>query len=84
MADRVRFDSRDKAALRKLDTDFTIAADGEVATIAGNIEIEIVRVAGERFQLTLNFPGGMEFPILLSRSRTLEQLGFRDESVPEQ
>ena len=82
MADRVRFDSRDKAALRKLDNDFTIDASDKVATIAG--DIEIVRVAGDRFQLTITFPGGVEFPILLSRNQTLKQLGFRDESVPEQ
>jgi hypothetical protein len=80
----VQFDSSDKAALHKLDSDFTIDAGGESATIAGDMKIEIIRIAGERYQLVINFPGGMEFPILLSRSQTLKQLSVRDESVPAQ
>jgi hypothetical protein len=84
MTDRVRLDLQDKAALRALDSDFVIAADGEVATIAGDMKVEIIRVADERYQLAINFPGGEEFIILLSRDRTLEQLGVHDESVPEQ
>ena len=74
-----QLDSLDQAALRALDSDFTIDASGEVATIAGNIEIEIVRVGGDRFQFTVTFPGGEEFLILLSRDRTLEQLGVNAE-----
>ena len=37
MTDRVKFDFQDKAALRKLDSGFTIDADGEVATSAGDM-----------------------------------------------
>ena len=39
-----RFNEQDRAALRALD-DFTISADGETATVAGEMEIEIVRLA---------------------------------------
>ena len=34
----MRFDDQDKPALRALD-DFTISADGETATVAGEMEI---------------------------------------------
>jgi len=77
MTDRIQFDFLDKAALRKLDNDFTIDTSGEIATITG--DIEIVRVGGDRFQFTVTFPGGEEFLILLSRDRTLEQLGVNAE-----
>jgi hypothetical protein len=83
MTDRIRFDLQDKAALRALDSDCAIDASGEVATITGSVKIEIVRVGDERYQLAIDFPG-KEFVILLSRDRTLEQLGICDESVPEQ
>jgi hypothetical protein len=78
MTDRVRFDSDDEAALRALDPDFSIAADGEVATSVG--DIEIVRVGGDRFQLTVTFPGGEKFLISLSRDQTLRQLGVCAET----
>jgi DNA repair exonuclease SbcCD ATPase subunit len=78
MTDRVRLDLQDKAALRALDSDFMIDPSEEVATSVG--DIEIVRVAGDRFQFTVTFSGGEKFLISLSRSRTLEQLGVRAES----
>ena len=77
MTDRIQFDSQDRAALRALDNDFMIDPSEEVATSVG--DIEIVRVAGDRFQFTVTFPGGEEFLILLSRDRTLEQLGVNAE-----
>jgi hypothetical protein len=83
MTDRVRLDLQDRAALRALDSDFAIDAGGEIATIAGDIKIEIIRVAGDRFQLTITFAGDKEFLILLSRDQTLKQLGVCEE-VPEQ
>ena len=64
------FRSQDKAALRALD-DFTISADGETATVAGEMEIEIVRVAhdgGDRLWLTITLPGGEEFAVRVFRS----------------
>jgi hypothetical protein len=78
MTDRVRLDSSDKAALRALDSDFAIDAGGEIATIAGDMKVEIVRVTDERYQLAITFPNDQEFIILLSRSRTLEQLGVHE------
>jgi hypothetical protein len=82
MTDRLQLDFQDRAALRALDGDFAIGADGEIATIA-DTKVKITRVADDRLQLAIIFPGGVEFPILLSRNQTLKQLGFRDESVPE-
>jgi hypothetical protein len=82
VTDRVGFDLQDRAALRALDSDFVIAADGEVATIA-DTRIEIVRGTDDRYRLTITFSGGEKFLILLSRDQTLKQLGIREE-VPEQ
>ena len=70
MARCMRFDDQDKAALRALD-DFTISADGETATVAGEMEIEIVRLAhdgGDRLRLTITLPGGEEFAVRVFRS----------------
>jgi hypothetical protein len=53
------FDAQDKAA--PLDDTFTISADGETATVTGEMEVEIVRPAddgGARFWLTIRFPSG--------------------------
>ena len=38
MTPRLQFDAQDKAALRKLDDDFTISADGEHAVVSGEME----------------------------------------------
>jgi hypothetical protein len=73
----MKFDDQDKAALRKLDNDFTITPDGEGATIAGEMEICVVRLAdddGNRFLLTLTFPNGEELEVRMSRAQLLEQL----------
>ena len=68
---RCRLDDQDKAALHKLDDDFTISADGEVAKVVGEMEVEIVRPAddgGARFWLTIKFPGGEELDVRIARS----------------
>ena len=39
------FDEQDRAAPHALDDDFTISADGETATVAGEMEVVIVRPA---------------------------------------
>jgi hypothetical protein len=78
MARCMRFDDQDKAALRELD-DFTISADGETATVAGEMEIEIVRLAhdgGDRLWLTITLPGGEEFAVRVFRSALLEAVGI--------
>ena len=41
----MRLDDQDRRALSALDDDFTISDDGEVATVTGEMEIEIVRLA---------------------------------------
>ena len=53
MARCMRFDEQDKRALRALDSDFTISTDGETATVAGEMEIEIVRLAHDGGDRTL-------------------------------
>ena len=38
---RCRLDDQDRAALRKLDDGFAISRDGELAKVAGEMEVEI-------------------------------------------
>jgi hypothetical protein len=71
------FDPLDTRALHALDPDFTI--NDEVATITGSMKVRITR-ADEPLQLMIEFPNGEEFGIWLSRAKTLEQLGIKDES----
>ena len=42
---RCRLDDQDQRALRKLDDDFVISADGEHAMVSGEMEVEIMRPA---------------------------------------
>ena len=74
-----KFDRQDERALHALDPDFAISDSSEVATISGAMKIEITRI-DERLRLLIEFPGGEEFGIWLSRAKTLEQLGVKDES----
>jgi hypothetical protein len=81
MPRHMKFDAQDKAALRALDSDFVISADGETATVAGEMEVVIVRPADDRFQLTLKFPGGETLDVRIRRAQLLEQLDVEaDES----
>jgi hypothetical protein len=77
----MRLDAQDNAALRALDDDFTINADGETAVINGEMEIVLVRPADDRFQLTLKFPSGETLDVRIRRAQLLEQLDVEaDES----
>ena len=63
MTQHLQLDAQDQAALRKLDSDFTISADGEVAVVSGEMELTVKRPdhdGGNQFLLTLTFPGGEE------------------------
>ena len=84
MARCLRLDDQDKAALRSLDTDFVISADGETATVTGEMEVEIVRPAddgGARLWLTLKFPSGETLDVRIRCAWLLEQLDVEaDES----
>ena len=76
----IRFDSQDRAALAKLDDDFAINADGEVATISGKLEVEIMRLAGDggdQFRLRFKFPSE-PLDVRIRRVQLLEQLGVKD------
>jgi hypothetical protein len=80
MARCLRFDAQDKAVLRALD-DFTISADGETATVAGEMEIKVVRPDGDQFWLTITLPGGEELDVRIRRAQLLERLDIEaDES----
>jgi hypothetical protein len=84
MARCMQFDAQDKAALRALDDTFTISADGETASITGEMEVTIVRPAddgGARFWLTIRLPGGEELDVRIARAQLLQQLDIEaDES----
>ena len=78
MAKCLPFDTQDKAALRALDHDFVISADGERAVISGEMEVAIVRPAdagGARLWLTIKFPGGEELDVRIARTQLLQELG---------
>ena len=82
MARCMQFDAQDKAALHKLDDDFTISADGEVATVAGEMELKIIRPdhdGGTQFWLTIQLPGGEELDVRIRRTQLLEQLDVGDD-----
>lgn len=77
MTPRLQFDAQDKAALRKLDDDFTISADGEHAVVSGEMEITVERPAddgGSLFLLMITFPGGEQLDVRIRRTQLLEQL----------
>ena len=50
---------------------------GKLATGA---KIELIRIADDRYDLTIDFPTGVQFPILMSRTQTMRTLGIKDES----
>ena len=72
-----KFDPLDARALHALDPDFTIS--DETATITGSMKVEITR-HDDQLKITIEFPGGEQFSIWLSRAKTLEQLGVKDKS----
>jgi hypothetical protein len=84
MARHMRFDDQDKAALRKLDDDFTFSNDGETASITGEMTVVIVRPAddgGARLWLTIAFPNNETLDVRIARGQLLEQLDVEaDES----
>ena len=83
MARCMRFDDQDRAALRALD-DFAISRDGEIATVAAEMKVELVRPAddgGGRLWLTIRLPGGEDLNVRIQRTALLQQCGIEaDES----
>jgi hypothetical protein len=77
MPHRIQFDTQDKAALTTLDPEFIISTDGAAASVTGTMSVEIIRPADDRLKLTLQFPNGEEFAILLSRDQTLRHLNIK-------
>ena len=78
MERHMRLDAQDRAALHAL-ADFTISPDGETAMVAGEMEIEIVRLAhdgGDQLWLTITLPGGEEFAVRVFRSALLAAAGI--------
>jgi hypothetical protein len=77
----MRLDDQDKAVLRALD-DFTISADGETATIEGEMKVTMVRPAaddGARFFTYAPISSGEELEVRIARTQLLEQLGINHE-----
>jgi hypothetical protein len=75
------FDDQDKAAFAALDADFTIDASNEVATVSGQMEVEVTRLAGDggdQFQLRFVFPSNELLDVKIRRVQLLEQLGVGD------
>jgi len=68
--------------LRALDN-FTISADGEIATVAGEMKIEMVRPAhddGDQFWLTISLPSSEELNVVIQRTDLLQQLGIEADA----
>jgi hypothetical protein len=81
MAKCLPLDSQDQRALRALDGDFVISADGETASITGEMEVTAVRLDDARLQLRLKFPGGEELDVRIARAQLLQELDVEvDES----
>jgi hypothetical protein len=79
----MQLDDRDKAALRALD-DFVISVDGEIASIKGEMKVEVVRLAdddGARFLLTIRFPSGEALDVRIARAQLLQPLGIEERSA---
>ena len=80
----IAFDGLDKRALHALDGDFTFSSDGEVASVASEMEVKIIRPdhdGGNQFWLTLQLPSGETLDVRMRRAQLLEQLDVgADES----
>jgi hypothetical protein len=78
---RLQFDARDQAVLRALDDTFVISNDGEVATVEGDMRVEVVRPTdadGAQLWMTFKFPGGEKLDVKIARAQLLEQLYVGD------
>jgi hypothetical protein len=60
---RIRLDDTDRRVLDALDHDFEIDDSNEVATVSGEMAVEIIRPAdadGTRYQIQITFPGNFK------------------------
>ena len=72
MARLLQLDAQDKQALHALDTSFTFNNNYEIATVIGEMEINMIRPAddgGARFWLTITLPGGEELDVRIARTQ---------------
>jgi hypothetical protein len=75
----LKFDSLDLRVLARFDDSAIVDGDGEVAVI-DDVKIGITRIGDDRFEFLIKFPE-LDFPVVVSRSRTLDTLGIKaDES----
>jgi hypothetical protein len=77
MAKNMQFDSQDRRALQALDDDFVISADGETATVAGEMSVVVIRPAVDgvgQIWLTLRFPSGETLDVRIARTQLLHEL----------
>ena len=74
----LKFDAVDRRALLRLDPEVAIDPSGEVATIEGDVKVEVTRIAADKFELLIKFPE-LDFPVILLRSKTLDSLDVKPD-----
>jgi hypothetical protein len=76
----VKFDDRCGQALRALD--FAISDDGEVATLVGEMQIEIVRPAHcDRLIVVISLPRGEDLNFAMPCAELLEVAGIAEDET---
>jgi hypothetical protein len=79
----MKLDPQDLAALRALDTNFTLNDDGTVATVEGHMLVVATRpdqMDGTQIWLKFSFPGGEQLDVKCARSPMLHELGIEQPS----
>jgi hypothetical protein len=77
---RIQFNTQDRRAVAALDDDFTVNDNNDVAVIAGEMRVEIMRIAGgDQFRLRIGFPGGEQLDVRIARSQMMRELNVGDE-----
>jgi hypothetical protein len=79
----MQLDPTDRAMLNKLDTDFVVSADGESATLTGEMTVTVLRSTdgnGNRLRLRIQFPGGEPLDVWMLRDRLLQELAVTGPS----
>ena len=69
--------SRTSEHLRAL-ADFIISDDGETATVAGEMEVEIVRPTDDQLCVTVTFPSDETLTMRFMRTQLLQELSVTE------
>lgn len=76
---RLKFDPVDLRLLAAFNSSVIIDDNNESAVIT-DCKVTIVRPSDDKLELTIEF-AELDFPILLLRSKTLEELGVKDDDT---